>query len=70
MFQFFLIGLLVLANIRLSQKPADIVVVAPDGKSTYLTPSIAGEALVRFLADQTFHSRLPQSRPGGKFFDN
>ncbi len=51
-FQFFLIGLLILANIRLSQKPADIVVVAPDGKSTYLTPSIAGEALARFLADQ------------------
>jgi hypothetical protein len=51
-FQFFLISLLVLANIRLSQRPADIVVVAPDGKSTYLTPNIAGEALVRFLADQ------------------
>ncbi len=50
--QFFLIALLILANIRLSQKPPDIVVVAPDGKSTYLTPSVAGEALVRFLADQ------------------
>src|SRR5262252_954475 len=51
-FQFFVIALLILANLRLSQKPPDIVVVAPDGKSTYLTPSIAGEALLRFLADQ------------------
>lgn len=51
-FQFFVIALLLLANIRLSQKPPDIVVVAPDGKSTYVTPSVAGEALVRFLADQ------------------
>src|SRR5262245_42246751 len=42
-FQFFVIALLILANLRLSQKPPDIVVVAPDGKSTYLTPSIAGE---------------------------
>jgi len=50
--QFFVIALLMLANLRLSQKPPDIVVVAPDGKSTYLTPSIAGEALMRFLADQ------------------
>ena len=52
MFQFFIIALLILANIRLSQKAPDIVVVAPDGKSTYLTPSVAGDALVRFLADQ------------------
>ena len=51
-FQLFLISLLALANIRLSQKPPDIVVIAPDGKSTYLTPSIAGDAIVRFLADQ------------------
>jgi hypothetical protein len=50
--QFFVVGLLILANIRLSQKPPDIVVVAPDGNSTYLTPSVAGEALVRFLAEQ------------------
>src|SRR5262249_31706521 len=51
-FQFFVIALLILANLRLSQRPPDIVVVAPGGKSTYLTPSIAGEALLRFLADQ------------------
>ena len=51
-FQFFVIALLILANVRLSQKPPDIVVVAPDGKSSYLTPSIAGDALLRFLADQ------------------
>ncbi len=50
--QFSVIALLILANIRLSQKPPDIVVVAPDGKSTYLTPSVAGQALVRFLAEQ------------------
>jgi len=50
--QFFVIALLILANLRLSQKPADIVVVAPDGKSTYLTPTIAGGPLLRFLADQ------------------
>jgi hypothetical protein len=50
--QFFVIALLILANIRLSQKPPDIVVIAPDGKSTYLTPTIAGDALLRFLAEQ------------------
>jgi hypothetical protein len=50
--QFFVIALLILANIRLSRKPPDIVVVAPEGKSSYLTPSVAGEALVRFLAEQ------------------
>src|SRR5215470_1199769 len=51
-FQFFVIALLILANVRLSQKPPDIVVVAPDGKSSYLTPSSAEDALLRFLADQ------------------
>jgi hypothetical protein len=50
--QFFVIALLILANLRLSQRPPDVVVVAPDGKSTYVTASIAGEALVRFLAAQ------------------
>src|SRR5262252_7361088 len=50
--QFFIIGLLILANLRLSQGPPDIVLVAPDGKSMYVAPSIAGAGLLRFLADQ------------------
>lgn len=44
--------LLVLATIGFSQRPPDVVLVEPDGKSTYVNRSIAGEALARFLAEQ------------------
>jgi hypothetical protein len=42
-------GLVVL---KLARKEPDIVLIAPDGKSTYLSPSVAGDALVRFLEEQ------------------
>jgi hypothetical protein len=50
--QLFVIGLLVLANLRLARTDPDVVVVAPDGKSTYVERSVAGDALIRFLAEQ------------------
>jgi hypothetical protein len=42
-------GLVVL---KLARKEPDIVLIAPDGGSSYLNRSLAGEALVRFLAEQ------------------
>jgi hypothetical protein len=42
-------GLVVL---KLAHKEPDIVLIAPDGRSTYLNPSVAGDALVRFLSEQ------------------
>ena len=44
--------LLALAAIGFSRKEPDVVLVEPDGKSTYVNRSIAGEALARFLAEQ------------------
>ncbi len=46
------IVLLVLANARLARTEPDVVLISPDGKSTYLQRSIAGEALRNFLAEQ------------------
>lgn len=46
------IGVLVLANLRLAQKEPDVVLVTGDGKSTYLSRSVAGESLTRFLSEQ------------------
>jgi hypothetical protein len=42
-------GLVVL---KLAHKEPDIVLIAPDGRSTYLNRSVAGDALVHFLAEQ------------------
>ncbi len=42
-------GLVVL---KLARKEPDIVLIAPDGRSTYLNRSVAGDALVRFLEEQ------------------
>lgn len=50
--QLFVIGLLVLANLRLAKKDPDIVLVTPDGKSTYVERGVASDALIRFLTEQ------------------
>jgi hypothetical protein len=42
-------GLVVL---KLARKEPDIVLIAPEGGSTYVNRSVAGEALLRFLAEQ------------------
>jgi len=42
-------GLVVL---KLARKEPDIVLIAPDGGSSYLNRSVAGETLLRFLAEQ------------------
>jgi hypothetical protein len=42
-------GLVVL---KLARKEPDIVLIAPDGRSTYLNRSVAGDALLRFLEEQ------------------
>src|SRR5208282_5482203 len=42
-------GLVVL---KLARKEPDIVLIAPDGRSTYVSRSVAGDALVRFLDEQ------------------
>jgi hypothetical protein len=42
-------GLVVL---KLARKEPDIVLIAPDGRSSYLNRSVAGAALVRFLDEQ------------------
>ncbi len=41
-----------LVMLKLADKEPDIVLIAPDGRSTYLSRSIAGDALVRFLEEQ------------------
>ncbi len=38
--------------LKLARKEPDIVLIAPDGRSTYLNRSVAGDALVRFLEEQ------------------
>jgi hypothetical protein len=42
-------GLIVL---KLASKEPDVVLIAPDGRSTYVNRNVAGEALVRFLEEQ------------------
>ena len=42
----------VVAGARLAAKQPDVVLVAPDGKSTYVTRSVASSALLDFVADQ------------------
>ncbi len=51
-FQLSVIALLVLANLRLGRREADVVVISPEGQSTYLPRSVAGDALLNFLAEQ------------------
>jgi hypothetical protein len=41
-----------LVMLKLARKEPDIVLIAPDGRSTYLNRSLAGDALVRFLEEQ------------------
>jgi len=45
-------ALTVVAAVRVARKDPDIVVVAPDGKSSYIPRSVAGDPLVRFLTEQ------------------
>src|SRR5438105_12635847 len=42
----------VVAGARLAAKQPDVVLVAPDGKSTYVTRSVASSALLDFVANQ------------------
>jgi hypothetical protein len=42
----------ILAGARLAAKEPDLVLVAPDGKSTYVNRSVASAALLHFIADQ------------------
>jgi hypothetical protein len=41
-----------LVMLKLAHKEPDIVLIAPDGRSTYLNRSLAGDALVQFLDEQ------------------
>jgi hypothetical protein len=41
-----------LVMLKLARKEPDIVLIAPDGRSTYVNRSVAGDALVRFLEEQ------------------
>lgn len=50
--QLLLMALLTLAAMHLSRKPPDVVLVAPDGQSTYLNTSLAGDELRRWLAER------------------
>lgn len=50
--QLAVILLLVLALIGALRRPPDVVLVAPDGSSTYVPATMASEALARFVAEQ------------------
>jgi len=50
--QLLLMALLTLAAMQLARKPPDIVLVDPDGRSTYVSPSVAGQELTRWLAER------------------
>ena len=45
-------ALTIVAAVRVARKDPDVVLVAPDGKSSYVSRSVANEALLRFLAEQ------------------
>ena len=49
---FGLCALEALVALRLASRPPDVVLIAPDGQSTYVNPSVAGQALLRFLREQ------------------
>ena len=42
----------IVAAVRVARKDPDVVLVAPDGKSTFVPRTIANDALLRFLAEQ------------------
>jgi hypothetical protein len=46
-----LLALLVLANIRASSRPPDVVLISPDGQSTYVPATVASDALVRWIQE-------------------
>jgi hypothetical protein len=50
--QFVLNLLLILVALRVAKTDPDVVVIAEDGKSTYVPRAIAGSALVRFLESE------------------
>lgn len=50
--QFAVIFFLVVACMGFAHRAPDVVLVAPDGKSTYLSHAVASEALLQFLAEQ------------------
>jgi len=45
-------ALTIVAGVRVARREPDVVLVAANGKSTYLPREIASDALVRFLAEQ------------------
>lgn len=45
-------ALTIIAAVRVAHREPDVVVVALDGKSSYVPHSLANEALLRFLAEQ------------------
>lgn len=49
---FGLCALEALVALRLATRPPDVVLVGPDGQGTYVSASVAGEALLRFLREQ------------------
>ena len=42
----------IVAAVRVARRDPDIVLVAPDGKSSFVPRSVANDALLRFLAEQ------------------
>ena len=46
------IAILLLTVLKLASRDPDVVTIGPEGTSTYLGRSVAGEALLRFLAEQ------------------
>src|SRR5689334_19390693 len=45
-------GVTVIASARLAARDPDVVVVNPDGKSTYVRRSVSSAALLDFIAEQ------------------
>src|SRR5436305_5568706 len=45
-------ALTIIAAVRVARKDPDVVLVAPDGKSSYVPRSVANDALLRFLSEQ------------------
>src|SRR5207302_6062619 len=49
---FALNALTIVAAVRVARKDPDVVLIAPDGKSSYVPRSVANDGLLRFLAEQ------------------
>ena len=45
-------ALTIVAAVRVARKDPDVVLIAPDGKSSYVPRSVANDGLLRFLAEQ------------------